>query len=167
MQTAFIHEMILRRSEISRRWRLTLRDGAYYTALGNPETLRYMIEPTLDRLFGPTEPPRGSKAPQPVRLMDEASRCALNPMIAFFLAGESALVAVVREIRPSPALPETQLLLSEGEMLERLREIGREEVRNFCEICGIEEPAAAAHGTCAGLPVKCPYKNQPHPPRRH
>jgi hypothetical protein len=159
--------MILRRSEISRRWRLTLRDGAYYTALGNPETLRYMIEPTLDRLFSETREMRESKVTHPVRLVDEASRCALNPMISFFLAGESALVAVVREIRPSPLLSETQLLISEGEMLERFREIGHEEVRSFCEICGIEEPAAAAHGSCAGLPAKCPYKNQPHPPRRH
>ena len=162
MKTAFLHQMTLRRAEISRRWRQTLKDAPVFTALGNPDTLRYMIEPTLDRLFVVArERPAACWSPESspeVRLVEAASRCALNPMIAYFLAGEAAVVSVVKEIPPCAEFSETDLLVSEGQLLLALREIGRSEITGFCEICGIESPAKVATHHCESMPERCPFK---------
>jgi hypothetical protein len=160
MKTAFLQAMVLRRAEISRRWRVTLKDAPVYTALGNPDTLRFMIEPTLDRLFvAVREQPSAGWSPESrVRLVEAASRCALNPMITYFLAGEAALVSVVKEIPPCADFSETEILMSEGELLLALREIGREEITGFCEICSIEAPAKVAHHHRESMPTLCPFK---------
>lgn len=164
MKAAFLHQLVLRRDETVRRWLHTLKEAPVYSALGNPETLRYMIGPTLDRLFmavrehvadgwSPEAPPAK------VRLMEAASRCALNPMIGYYLAGEAALVSVVKEIAPCADFSETDLLVSESQLLTLLREMGRAEITGFCEICRVREPVKAMAGhTCSGLPETCPFK---------
>jgi hypothetical protein len=162
MKTAFLDELAQRRPEIVRRWRKGLKDTPRFSALGNPDTLRFMIEPVLDKLFsatrGRTHPPWSPQAPPSGRLVDATSRCALNPLIGFYLTGEAALGAVARELRPHAGLSESEILTSENELLVRLRKLGHQEITGFCEICRIKEPAATVAHQCASVPLECPFK---------
>jgi len=162
MKRAFLQELINRRPEIATRWKTALKDAPVYTALGNPETLAFMIAPTLNELFRMAAdrpiPPWMPQSPPAVRLVESVSRCAMNPMIGYYLAGESALTAVARGVRPTEELSETDILVSENELLALLRSMGRSEVTSFCEICLIEMPATASTKACAAMPMICPFK---------
>lgn len=162
MKSAFLHELMGRRSEIAQRWRAALQDIPVHTALGNPDTLAFMIEPTLTELFRTAfERPSPSWMPQSppkVRLVESASRCALNPMIGYYLAGEAAVAFTVHGIMPRDDLSESDILISEGKLLALLRHLGRAEVTSFCEICLIETPSKATTRADATVPATCPFK---------
>lgn len=88
-----------------------------------------------------------------------SSSCGLNPYIGYFLAGEAALVGVIKMIEPTPELSENDILCAETELLFAFRGLGHREVNAFCEICQIEKPSAT-HGSGCTLPEACPYKNK-------
>lgn len=162
MNLAFLHELMPQQPEIARRWRTGLKDMPSYTALGNPDTMMFLIAPTLQRLFAlAQERPEASWSPQAapmLQLVEAVSRCALNPMIGFYLAGEAALGFVVRSIPTGYGLSESDVLLYEGELLALLRGLGRDEVTSFCEICLIEAPSSVASRPRATIPTTCPFK---------
>jgi hypothetical protein len=162
MKPAFLQELLNRRPEIAARWRTALKEAPVYTALGNPETMAFMITPTLNELFRMATdrpvPPWAPQSPPTLKLVESVSRCALNPMIGYYLAGESALTAIVRSVRPTDGLTETDILVSENELLALLRAMGRAEVTSFCEICLIQAPAAVAVKASAAIPAVCPFK---------
>jgi len=164
MKCAFLQELVRRRAEIARHWRTMLKDAPAHTALGHPDTLAFMIEPTLTELFQRAlQHPELSWTPQSppvIRLVESVSRCALNPMIGYYLAGESAITRVVHEMRPFGDLTETDILSSEDELLALLRSLGRSDVTSFCEICLIETPTKATSKAGATVPTTCPFKAQ-------
>jgi len=162
MNTAFLHELMPQQPEIVRRWRIGLKEMPSYTALGNPDTMMFLIAPTLQRLFTLAQAqPRPLWSPQSLpllQLVEAVSRCALNPMIGFYLAGEAALGFVVRSIPTREGLSESEILVYEGELLALLRGLGRADVTSFCEICLIEAPSSAASRQRATIPTSCPFK---------
>lgn len=164
MKNAFLDEVARRREEVRQRWRAALRQAPVHTALGNPDTLAFMIDPTLNRLFAAVRDRADATwtpdSPPEARLVEAASRCGLNPMIAYFLAGESALVGVTRGIRTCGTLSESELLTYEGELLAALRDLGRTEITGFCSICRVEHPRAVSTNPSAAVPPDCPYKAQ-------
>jgi hypothetical protein len=162
MKSAFLQDVMKQRAEIARHWRHVLRETPVHTALANPDTLAFMIEPTLTGLFqralqnpGPSWKPQ---APPAVKLVDAVSRCALNPMIGYYLAGEAAITRVARRMNPHGDLTESDILAAESELLALLREIGRSEVTSFCEICLIETPVSASAKASHTMPATCPFK---------
>jgi len=166
MKSAFLHELIRRRATIVQGWRSALREVPVHTAFGNPDTLAFMIEPTLTRLFrAAVERPAplwSPQSPPAIRLVEPVSSCALNPMIGYFLAGECAIAYIVRGIAPRGELTETDILISESELLAQLRDLGRHEVTSFCEICLVEAPATATALVKATVPLTCPFKANKH-----
>jgi hypothetical protein len=164
MKNAFLDEVTRRREEVRQRWRAALRQVPVHTALGNPDTLAFMIDPTLDRLFAAARERAESTwlptALPETRLVEAASRCGLNPMIACFLAGESAIVSVTRNIRNCGTMTESELLRAEGELLATLRELGRGEITGFCGICRVEHPNTVSTHPSAAVPADCPFKAQ-------
>jgi hypothetical protein len=164
MKNAFIDEVARRRDEVRQRWRVALRHIPVHTALGNPDTLAFMIEPTLNRLFAAVserrEAPWLPAALPEMRLVEAASRCGLNPMIAYFLAGESAIVAVTRSIRGCGTMTESEMLTAENELLATLRELGRGEITGFCGICQVKHPTEVTTHPSAAVPTDCPFKAQ-------
>ncbi|MGC4074260.1 MAG: hypothetical protein QM760_17455 [Nibricoccus sp.] len=171
MKSAFLQELLHHRAEITRRWRVALQEAPVYTALGNADTLAFLIEPTLNQLFDIARTrPEATWSPQmpPSSLLVEpASRCAINPMIGYYLAGESALTGTVRGMRATDSMTETDILVSEGELLAILRSLGRVEITQFCEICRIEVPSTATARVSLTVPATCPFKASQarrHPP---
>jgi hypothetical protein len=164
MKNAFIDEVARRRDEVRQRWRAALRHIPVHTALGNPDTLAFMIDPTLNRLFAAVNERRDAPwlptALPETRLVEAASRCGLNPMIAYFLSGESAIVAVTRSIRSCGTMTESEMLTAENELLATLRELGRGEITGFCGICQVKHPTAVSTHPSAAVPADCPFKAQ-------
>ncbi len=170
MKRAFLRTLNRRRALIKQRWRAVLEHAPTRTPLANPELLAYMIDDTLDELLSGS---LSDSATPPVRHHDggefdphdaakalvlSSCRCGLNPYIGFFLAGESALVSVIREIEPIGQMSEHDILAAETQLLFALRVIGHRDVNSFCEVCRIEHPAAASPGV-ASLPENCPFKS--------
>lgn len=166
MNRAFLQELSVRRAEVARRWKAHLKDARVYTALGNPDTLAFMIEPTLTQLFRNAleraTPSWAPQSPPRVRLVDSVSRCALNPMIGYYLAGEAAITAVIHEIPPNGLLTGSEILVSMEELLAFLRSLGKADVTGFCEICLIETPTSATTEKGGMVPLTCPFKATTH-----
>ncbi len=167
MKAAFLRTLNRRRALIKQRWRAVLEHAPTRTPLANPQLLAYLIDDTLDELLpGPTQgaaPPSSRHPDSLVELHDAAKvflsscRCGLNPYIGFFLAGEAALVSVIREIEPTEQLTEHEILAAETKLLFALRVIGHRDVNAFCEVCRVEHPAAMSPGI-SSLPLNCPFK---------
>ena len=87
MQETFIRALEGRRAQIRTRWETFLRIEKVSTPLANPDTLVYLFDQTLNEVFhaliGP--PPARAVAP-PLSARDT------NPLYAYFVAGEQALL---------------------------------------------------------------------------
>ena len=87
MQEALIRTLRARRAQIRSRWDAFLRVEKVNTPLANPDTLVFLINQTLDDVFAALRsPPDGNAPPEP------APACEHNPLLAYFLAGEQALL---------------------------------------------------------------------------
>lgn len=87
MQEAFIRALEGRRAQIRARWETFLRIEKVHTPLANPDTLVYLFDQTLNEVFHAlgTPPPARSAAPP-------AHASETNPLYAYFIAGEQALL---------------------------------------------------------------------------
>lgn len=162
MKQSFLKSVMARRSTIKQRWLGYLRQAPARTPLANPELLAYMMNETLTELFAMKS---ATSAPNleidrttTTVLARTACRCGLNPYIGYFLAGEAALVSVIREMKPSSCLTENDILRCETELLFSLRVLGHQEVDAFCIICRIEHPSSDSPCNSASLPSDCPFK---------
>lgn len=167
MKRAFLRALLARRAAIKLSWRAALQHAPTHTPLANPDLLAYMIDKTLDELLLTINYPLSSTNGSDSTTMSTLTRtpfgCGLNPYIGYFLAGESALVSVIRTVEPHAHLTENDILGGEIELLFAFRVLSHRDVNAFCEICRIEHPAEL-QGEPSVLPKNCPFKNgAPHP----
>ncbi|MGA3008253.1 MAG: hypothetical protein ABSE59_10220 [Opitutaceae bacterium] len=141
MKRAFVDALEIRRSVIKHQWEAALRRVPVPTPLANPDTLIFMMDATLNKLFALARSRSIhqwiSKHPLTGYGVGRNCRCGLNPFVAYFLAGESALVSISRAIRPHHGLTENDILISEAELLFALRVLGHREINAFCEVCRV------------------------------
>ncbi|HEU5080038.1 MAG TPA: hypothetical protein VFT72_12565 [Opitutaceae bacterium] len=154
MKRAFLHALKRRRALITQRWRNLLEQLPTRSALGKPELLAYMIDDTLDELFEPeayqSEDFQGCIQPATTTHKPPTHcRCGVNPYIAFFLAGEAAIVSVVRELVETRQLSEHGILFAESELLFFLRVLAHRDINGFCEVCRLQHPDGPIEGQCS------------------
>ncbi len=87
MQEAFIRTLSSRRAQIRARWEIFLRIEKVNTPLANPDTLVYLFDQTLDEVFAALHDTPIPRHPAP-----PAGACEKNPLSAYFVAGEQALL---------------------------------------------------------------------------
>ena len=87
MQEAFIRTLRARRTKIRARWETFLRIEKVSTPLANPDTLVFLFDQTLNEIFAALRDP---PVPRPSAI--PASACEKNPLFAYFVAGEQALL---------------------------------------------------------------------------
>lgn len=168
MKRAFLTALQASRETIKELWRANLRKVPLHTPLANPDLLAFMMDESLDEVL-PSPSRIESSRPQRAdwsatsELAKQGQCCGLNPYIAYFLAGEAALVAVIRGIEPGPRLSENDILTSETELLFSFRVASHREINAFCEICQISSPSAGSTDHYTRLPDACPFK-QAEPP---
>ncbi len=141
------------RTAIRREWETLLRTEPVVTPLADPDLLSHMIDRTLDEVLGALSPSHPSH--RPVRPTSYASirdqcDCGRNPLLAYFLAGERALLeklilvqAGLRDLAPEKrdkAVTEVYLVL---------HKIARRDITGFCSVC--QHRGSEAHGPHAAL----------------
>jgi hypothetical protein len=136
------------RAQLRARWEALLRARPACSPLAHPDTLVHLLDTTLDALFAAlrrpaTGPRRPARLPAATPCAGSC-RCGLNPLLAYFAAGELAL----RETAGPPAL------------CHALRRIAREELGTFCSLCQHPHAARWARAQAAAGP------RQPSQPAR-
>jgi hypothetical protein len=86
MQETFIRALQGRRAQIRARWETFLRIEKVNTPLANPDTLVYLFDQTLNEVFHALAEPHPGRPAPPPPARDK------NPLYAYFLAGEQAML---------------------------------------------------------------------------
>jgi hypothetical protein len=124
-----------------------------------------MMDETMDALFAAARSRslRHWLVADPVaHIQNSASfHCGFNPLAAYFLAGESALVSTCGSIKPEPPLSENGLLNSQRELLFVFRVLAHRELNAFCDVCVVAR-SKDAPGTESKGPW-CPRLSTPPP----
>lgn len=141
MQAAFMRTLQTRRAEICERWETLLRIERVNTPLANPDTLVFLFDQTLAEVFTARSAP-----PQFVRV---ECPCGRNPLLAYFLAGEQALLeALILAQAETPALDPAERDAGVVELRNIVRSIARREIEAFSGICLYRQSAQG--GLCPG-----------------
>jgi hypothetical protein len=148
MQEDLVRELSARRREIHARWEALLRIERVNTPLANPEALVFMLDWTLDEVFGSLQRPlarrRTTSAPA-------ICPCGRNPLLAYFAAGKQALVEALVLVQSAhagldPAIRDDALV----ELKHCVHEITRREIESFCSVCQFRSEAHPAVLTGSG-----------------
>src|SRR5258707_15033076 len=93
MQEELVRALRTRRTETRTRWEALLRIDRINTPLANPDALVFMIDWTLDELFGSLLRPQSRRRSSQVECTAAraACPCGRNPLLTYFAAGEQAL----------------------------------------------------------------------------
>jgi hypothetical protein len=153
MEEHLLERLRARRPSIRREWETLLRTEPVATPLGNPDTLAHLIDRTLDEVFTALAAPaarHGSARPCSFATIRAACPCGRNPLLAYFLVGERALLeTLILAQAEARDLSATERDLGVTELHLVLRGIARREVRSFCSLCQhrkapLEAPEGAA-----------------------
>lgn len=147
MQEELVCALDARRPEIRGRWRALLRAERATSPLAHPDALVHLVDWTIDEVLGALRASRRSTTPSPARSKAEALRadcaCGRNPFLAFFLAGEQAMLeALVLTQAAQPALDPAARDTAVAELWLVLRLVRTREVQAFCSLCQ-HRPGAA------------------------
>lgn len=149
MHESFLHDLRARRPEIHARWEALLRTERVNTPLANPDALVHLIDWTLDQIFTGLRQ-NGGRRRHESRLAGAEARpecpCGRNPLLAFFLAGEQALLETLVLLQASasrldPAERDEEL----AELYHVIRGISRREIESFCSVCQYQHDSHTAH----------------------
>lgn len=158
MDRIILEQLRARRATIRKEWISLLRAEPVTTPLGNPEALQHLIDQTLDQVFadlGKEKLLPGGPTRQSYDDVLHECACGRNPLLAYFLTGERALLKVVFRVRMDlaakyPMHNDTDLT----EIYLVLRRIARREVKNFCALCQ-HGPRRSDERICRVRPVGC------------
>lgn len=139
MQESLLNSLCAQRSAIHARWDVLLRTERVTSPLAYPDALVHLIEWALDQIFAGLRDPATRKKAEHAGGRAAARPdcpCGRNPLLAFFLAGEQALLeALVLEqaahLPINPAERDTAL----NQLYYVIRAIARREVDAFCSVC--------------------------------
>lgn len=120
-----------RRPQIRARWEALLRLERPQTPLGNPDTLVFMFDQTLDEVLA-AMPARPAGVVRP----RAECQCDCNPMRVYFPALEQALLeALVLVQSEQPALTVSERVDAVTELCATLRRMARREIAAFDGLC--------------------------------
>jgi hypothetical protein len=145
MRRHFLKALGELRPMIKTCWEVMLRAEPPASALGNPDTLVFMMDRTLDSFFTAmlSSAPRRWLARHPLLCgaLGETCPCGRNPLLHYFISGEEAIVAIAAKALPEkpgvPAATREQLLT---EVQLTFHYLAQHELQIFCDLC---------RGTCA------------------
>lgn len=127
-----------RRASIRREWTTLLRAEPVTTPLGHPDTLAHLIDRTLDELYDRLGR-RKAHPPGPIGHSYDAVRrecpCGRNPLLAYFLAGERALLEALVQAQTDKPEPAARRQEDVVELGASLRSLAQRDVAAFCSVC--------------------------------
>jgi hypothetical protein len=141
MESGVIERLEALRPEIKAKWETLLRVEPVSSPLASPDALVHLIDWTLDSLFDSLRPSPARR--RPGRGSGDASvancptlcPCGMNPLLAYFVAGEQALLETLVLVQSHnghhPSEPSTAVV----ELKHALALIARREIEAFCAVC--------------------------------
>ena len=166
MQEFLLNSLCGQRQRIHARWDALLRTERVTSPLAYPDALVHLIDWALDQIFTTLRDPntrrkaehaggRATSRPECV--------CGRNPLLAFFLAGEQAMLeALVLEQAAHLPIDPRERDSALTELYYTVRTMARREVDAFCSVCQFKNSAnfahhhAHAHNPHAPPPVQVP-----------
>jgi len=131
MNESLLRALQGRRPQIRARWEALLRLERVPTPLGNPDTLVFMFDRTLDEVLAAlSRRPPGAVKPR------SEPQCDCNPMRVYFPALEQALMeALVLVQAEQPVLTAGERVDAVTELCATLRRVARREIAAFDGLC--------------------------------
>ena len=127
--------LIARRREIRARWEVLLRIERVNTPLANPDALVFMIDWTLDEVFGALRLAGVKRRGAAAEHRPECP-CGRNPLLVYFSAGTQALEeALVLSQAGTAGLTPDDRDGAFAALKSVMRDISRREIESFCAIC--------------------------------
>lgn len=162
MRRQFLQTLAELRPMIKTCWEVLLRAEPPASPLGNPDTLVFMMDRTLDAFFtailSPT--PRRWLARHPLLCspLADTCRCGRNPLLQYFISGEEAMVAIAaKALEDIPAeTAEADRVLAEAQLT--FHYLAQHELQTFCDLC---------RGTCPRARAGLVTGQRHGPPRGH
>jgi len=120
-------------------WEVLLRAETATSPLGNPDTLVFMMDRTLDSFFSAIHSPAPrrwlARYPMLCRSLEETCPCTHNPLLHYFVSGEQAVLAIAgRVLGDAEAGPEEeQRVLSDVQLA--FHYLAQYELQIFCDLC--------------------------------
>ncbi len=121
-------------------WEVLLRSEPPVSPLGNPDTLVYMMDKTLDAFFAAltsTTPRRWlARYPLLCEPLGKSCPCTRNPLLHYYASGEQAVLAIAAKGLPErlPAARATHgRILTEAQIA--FHYLAQHEIQNFCDLC--------------------------------
>ena len=124
-----------RRAAICKRWDVLLRLERVSSPLANPDTLVHLIPTSLDQILALSEqaPHCDATMTQAVGLKMPACDCGNNPYLAFYIAGEQAIVEAV--VWSQSESSDRALESDVASVISAARTHATEEIEAFCGMC--------------------------------
>ena len=139
MQEELLQGLDAQRRRIHARWEALLRTERVNTPLAYPDSLVHLIEWTLDQVFTALRAPNSRRRAERAHIHAAARPdcpCGRNPLLAFFLAGEQALLeALVLEQASRLSIDPVERDTALAELYHAIRGIARREIEAFCSVC--------------------------------
>lgn len=161
MKKAYLEALQGRRADIKRKWEVLLRAAPMTTPLGHPDALVHLMDESLGQLFSlyHSHATRRwlSRHPPAANRIGHDCHCRLNPLINYFIAGQTALTFVAQAVPSADhRLNEVKAAACLDELILTFHFLAHREINAFCEVCQYS-PAngRAARGTALAKPV-CP-----------
>jgi len=150
MQEPLLNSLCAQRQHIHARWDTLLRTERVTSPLAYPDALVHLIEWALDQVFAALRDPntrrRAEHAGGRTTSRPECP-CGRNPLLAFFLAGEQAMLeALVLEQAAHLPIDPHERDLALAELYLAIRSISRREVEAFCSVCQHRHAAGYVDG---------------------
>lgn len=153
MQESLVTSLCAQRPEIHARWDALLRTERVTSPLAYPDSMVHLIDWALDQLFHALREPavrRRAEHSGGRAVSRPDCPCGKNPLLAFFRAGEQAMLEtlVIEQASHRPVEPhERDSALNE--LCYAIRAMERREVAAFCAVCQ-NHPATPAVRKRAG-----------------
>jgi hypothetical protein len=139
MKRQFLQAFAELRPMIKTCWEVLLRAETPTSPLGNPDTLVFMMDGTLDSFFTAIHSPAPrrwlARYPLLCRPLNDTCPCTRNPLLHYFVSGEQALLAIAGQaLTDISAKPEEEKrVLSEVQMA--FHYLAQYELQTFCDLC--------------------------------
>ena len=139
MQEEWVRALEKRRGGIHARWEDLLRTERVNSPLANPDALVHLIEATLDEIFTLLLRPalrRRAVHADDVSAVRAKCVCGRNPYLAYFVAGEQALLEalVLAQAEGLPLNPAARDVAVQ-ELYGVMRASALREIEAFCSLC--------------------------------
>jgi hypothetical protein len=137
MHESVVTALQTHRPALRHRWEKRLRALPPSSALATPDALVHLMDWTLDRFFKELS---AGKARSARASREDPCPCGLNPLLAYFVAAEDALIETLfMDEALWPALPGSAREEAIAAVRHAIQKVGHSEISSFCALCRHKE----------------------------